>query len=72
MLHESKSLDHRRITLEGYIARRLNEGFRVVSQGDTSAELYRPAGFPAFLRKPQSIYVQVDEQARLWLRKTNY
>ncbi len=72
MFGQTCSLEQRRARIERFIARRIKEGFKVVSRSDVTAELVKPAGFPAFLRKEKTLYVDIDEQGRLWVRKATY
>lgn len=72
MLDTAKSMDQRRAALAWYIQRRQRKGFQVVSCSETTAELRRPACFPAFLRKEEVVYIDVDQRARIWVRKYNY
>jgi hypothetical protein len=66
------TLEQRHAALLEFIEHRLKQGFFIVSQSETSAELYKPPGFPAFLHKEESLYVVVDESGRLWVEKSNY
>lgn len=72
MLDAPQNFKDRRATLESYVQRRLKRGFQIVSRSDTTAELHKPAKFPAFLRREQTIYVDVDEQGRLFIHKSEY
>lgn len=65
-------VEQRHAVLVRYIEHRRLEGFRIISQSETSAELHKLAGFPAFLHKEQSLYIVVDENGRIWVRKANY
>ncbi len=69
---QAKTLKQRRAALTWYLARQIPKGFRIVSITSTTAELFRPERFPAFLRKDKSCYVDVDEQGRIWVLKSNY
>jgi len=72
MIEEPKPIEQRRAVLERFISQRVKRGYRIVTLCDTSAELYKPAGFPSFLRQAKTLFVGVDEHAKLWVRKTTY
>lgn len=72
MLDQFRPVEDRRAALEWYIDRRRKKGFKVVSQTDITAELYKPPQFPEFLRKEQTIFVNVDEHAVVWVRRVHY
>jgi hypothetical protein len=63
------SLDQKSDILEQFVARQIKRGYQVVSHSVSSAELYKPAGFPAFLAKETTLYVIVDESGRLFVQK---
>lgn len=69
MIDEPTPIEKRRAALNRFIAQRIKRGYRVVSLGDTAAELFKPAGFPYFLRKDKTLFVVVDEKGKLWVRK---
>lgn len=72
MNHEVKTLEQRRAALQWYVERCLKKGFSIQSRSATTAELYKPAGFPAFLRREQTKYVQVDQHGRVYVRTSQY
>lgn len=72
MLYEPLPLQERSAALDSYIARRVKRGFKLISYSETSAELYRPPGLPAFLFRAESLYVTVDEIGWVNVDKRHY
>ncbi|HZQ09008.1 MAG TPA: hypothetical protein VFD70_20695 [Anaerolineae bacterium] len=63
------SLEERKQVFERFLERYAKRGFQIISRSPISAELYKPAGFPAWLFKEQTLYVDIDEQGRIYVRK---
>lgn len=63
------SLDERQEALVRFLRKYKKRGFRVVSQGPTTAELYRPARFPAWLFPEQTLYLDIDPTGWIYVRK---
>lgn len=63
------SLEEREQALARFLEKYLQRGFRVVSHGPTTAELYKPARFPAWLFPEQTLYVDIEESGWIYVRK---
>lgn len=64
------SLEDRTAILLRFIRKYTQRGFTVVTRTPTTVELFRPARFPGWLFREQSIYLDIDETGTIYLRKT--
>lgn len=72
MIGDKIPIEDRSNALAWYVERCIKKGFAVVSRSDVSAELHKPAGFPALLRPAQTRYVIVDDFGCITVRKKGY
>ncbi len=63
------SLKERQSAFERFLERYAKRGFQIISRSPISAELYKPAGFPTWLFKEQTLYADIDEQGRIYVRR---
>lgn len=61
------ALEIRKKAFDHFIETYLQRGFVVNSRGPTTAELYRPARFPHWLFKEQTLFVDIDEFGRIYI-----
>lgn len=70
MQRQVLSPDERQHILEKFIEKYLARGYRLISHSPTTAELFKPEAFPAFLNKEQNLFVDIDEYGRIFVRKS--
>lgn len=63
------SLDEREAKLTRYLEKYLRRGFTIVSRSPTTAELYKPARFPAWLFPEQTLYIDIEETGWIYVTK---
>lgn len=64
------SLEERNIVLSRFLRKYLQRGFTIVTRTPTTAELYKPARFPAWLFPEKTIFVDIEETGSIYVRKT--
>lgn len=64
------SLDERTKLLARFLRRYTQRGFTIVTRTGTTAELFRPARFPDWLFREQSVFIDIDETGTIYKRKT--
>lgn len=69
MLYSALPLDRRSTILENIVTKYYSRGFNVISRTSTTAELYKPKFILPFVRREQTVYLDVDEKGRVFVRK---
>lgn len=70
MLPDPIPLDKRQDLLGDFVSRRVLNGYEIVSLSERSAELYKPRIGSLWLARAESLFVDVDEVGRIWVRKS--
>lgn len=63
------SPDERKEALTRFLARYKKRGFEIVLRTPTSAELYKPSHFPAWLFHEQTLYIDIEPSGRIFVRE---
>jgi len=63
------SLPERQEALERFLQKYLRRGYQIISHTPTTAELYKPARFPAWLFPEQTRYIDIDDEGRIYVSK---
>ena len=59
----------RQDALTRFLERYIKRGYTIVSRSPTTAELYKPARFPAFLFREQTLYIDIEKTGSIYVRK---
>lgn len=62
-------LEERKQRFNNFIEQRVARGFKVISRSDTTAELHKPPTFPRVLTRSLTVFADVDDYGRIWVRK---
>lgn len=63
------SPEERHATLSRFLAKYAKRGFEVVERNSTSAELHKPARFPAVFFPSETLYIEVEPNGKIWISK---
>lgn len=63
------SLQERQEALERFLQKYLRRGYQIISHTPTTAEIYKPAHFPAWVFREQTRYIDIDETGRIYVFK---
>ena len=63
------SLEERQAAFELFLKKYLARGFEQVSRTPTTAELHKPARFPQWWFKEQTLFTDIDEDGTIYVRK---
>lgn len=62
----------REVRFEQFLTRFLHRGYVYRSHTKFTAELYRPARFPRFIFRETSLFLDIDPEGRIYVRKREY
>jgi hypothetical protein len=67
VLPDKLPLERRTRALDQFVQNYLTRGYKLNSRTATTAELYRPARYPAWLFREKTVFVAIDEIGRIYL-----
>lgn len=56
--------------LSRFVKKYRKRGFRVVSRSPNTVELFRPARFPKWLWREQTLFADIEESGWIYVRKS--
>lgn len=69
MLKRLLNLEDQKLLLDEFLKRYLARGFKIISRSPTTAELFRPHGSIPWLQNEKTLFVDLDDRGRIYIRK---